>query len=155
MPVKALKEFLDTHSVKYLSTTHSPAFTSQEIAAAAHVSGKELAKTVIVKVGGKLAMVVVPANDHVNFAKLKEVTGAAADLASESEFKDKFAGCEEGAMPPFGNLYDMPVYVANQLAQQAHITFNAGSHSELMQLSFSDFERLVKPTILNLFKTTV
>src|SRR5690349_23744623 len=104
MPVKALKEFLDGHKVKYVSMTHSPAFTSQEIAAAAHVSGKQLAKTVIIKIDGRLAMIVIPANDQVNFAKLKEATGSKEmDLATESEFKDKFAGCEVGAMPPFGN----------------------------------------------------
>lgn len=146
MPVKKLKEFLDGHQVKYVSMTHSPAFTSQEIAAAAHVSGKQLAKTVIVKMDGKLAMVVIPAQDQVNFAKLREVTGIAnVDLASESEFKDKFAGCEVGAMPPFGNLYDMAVYVSSRLSKQDHILFNAGSHSELMQVAFVDFERLVKP----------
>jgi Ala-tRNA(Pro) deacylase len=149
MPVKQLKEFLDGHQVKYVSMTHSPAFTSQEIAAVAHVSGKQLAKTVMVKIDGKLAMVVIPAQDQVNFAKLREATGVAnVDLASESEFKDKFAGCEVGAMPPFGNLYDMPVFVSSQLAHQDHIVFNAGSHSELMQLSFQDFERLVKPKLM-------
>ncbi|TAK73670.1 MAG: YbaK/EbsC family protein [Gammaproteobacteria bacterium] len=149
MPVKKLKEFLDSHQVKYVSLVHSPAFTSQEIAAAAHISGKQLAKTVIVKTGGKFAMVVVPANDQVNFAKLREAVGAGAvDLASESEFKDKFPGCEVGAMPPFGNLYDMPVYISSQLTQQDHILFNAGSHSELMQVAFNDFERLVKPKVM-------
>jgi Ala-tRNA(Pro) deacylase len=149
MPVKKLKEFLDTHKVKYVSMMHSPAFTSQEIAAAAHVSGKQLAKTVIVKADGRLAMVVMPANDQVNFNKLREATGAKElDLASESEFKDKFAGCEVGAMPPFGNLYDMPVFVSNQLTGQGHILFNAGSHSELMQVTFGDFERLVKPKVV-------
>jgi len=150
MPVKKLKEFLDSHKVKYVSMTHSPAFTSQEIAAAAHVSGKQLAKTVIVKVDGRLAMVVIPANDQVNFAKLKEAIGSAVDLAKESEFKEKFSGCEVGAMPPFGNLYDMPVFVSSQLSHQDHIVFNAGSHSELMQLTFSDFERLVKPKMVAL-----
>ena len=146
MPVKKLKEFLDSHQVKYISMTHSPAFTSQEIAAIAHVSGKQLAKTVIVKIDGKLAMVVIPAQDQVNFAKLREATGNTnVDLASETEFKDKFAGCEVGAMPPFGNLYDMPVFVSSQLSRQDHIVFNAGSHSELMQLNYGDFERLVKP----------
>lgn len=151
MPVKKLKEFLDHHHVKYVAMSHSPAFTSQEIAAAAHVSGKQLAKTVVVKLDDKLALVVVPANHQVNFAKLREVTGAGkADLASESEFKDKFSGCEVGAMPPFGNLYDMPVLVSNQINQQGHIVFNAGSHSELMQITFSDFERLVKPKIITL-----
>lgn len=149
MPVKKLKEFLDSHQVKYVSMSHSPAFTSQEIAAAAHISGKQLAKTVIVKMDGRMAMVVVPANDQVNFAKLRESTGITnVDLASESEFKDKFSGCEVGAMPPFGNLYDMPVFVSNQLSQQDHILFNAGSHSELMQLAFNDFERLVKPKVV-------
>ena len=145
MPVKKLKEFLDSHNVKYISMTHSPAFTSQEIAAAAHISGKQLAKTVIVKADGRLVMIVMPANDQVNFAKLRNAIGVSVDLASESEFKDKFAGCEVGAMPPFGNLYDMPVYVSIQLSQQNHILFNAGSHSELMQLAYHDFERLVKP----------
>lgn len=149
MPVKKLKEFLDEHKVKYVATTHSPAFTSQEIAANAHVSGKQLAKIVIVKADGKFAMVVMPAHDQVNFAKLRDVMGIkSVDLASESEFKDKFPGCEVGAMPPFGNLYDMPVYVSNVLAQQANIAFNAGSHSELMQIAFQDFERLVKPKVV-------
>jgi Ala-tRNA(Pro) deacylase len=149
MPIKKVKEFLDKHQIKFVSMSHSPAFTSQEIAASAHVSGKTLAKTVIVKIDGKLAMVVLPANHQVNFAKLREATGAkAVDLASESEFKDKFAGCEVGAMPPFGPLYDMPVYMSSQLGQHEHILFNAGSHSELMQLNFPDFEKLVKPKIV-------
>lgn len=149
MPVKKLKEFLDSHNVKYVSMTHSPAFTSQEIAAAAHVSGKQLAKTVIVKIDGKFAMVVLPAKDQINFNKLRELAGTSAvDLASETEFKDKFAGCEVGAMPPFGNLYDLPVFVSQELSHQDHILFNAGSHSELMQLAFKDFENLVKPKIV-------
>jgi Ala-tRNA(Pro) deacylase len=146
MPVKKLKEFLDQHHIKYLTITHSPAFTSQEIAAAAHVSGKTLAKTVIIKMDGNMAMIVLPANEHVNFAQLrKEANFITADLASETEFKDKFPGCEVGAMPPFGNLYGIPVYVANALKNQDPILFNSGSHSELIQLSFHDFERLVKP----------
>lgn len=149
MPVKKLKDFLDSHKVKYVSLAHSPAFTSQEIAAAAHVSGKQLAKTVIIKLDGKFAMAVIPANDQINFAKLREAAGTSeVDLASESEFKDKFPGCEVGAMPPFGNLYDMPVFAASQLSKQDHIIFNAGSHSELIQLSFNDFERLVKPKMV-------
>jgi len=149
MPVKKLKEFLDSHNVKYVSMTHSPAFTSQEIAAAAHISGKQLAKTVIVKANGGFAMVVIPAHDQINFSKLKEAAGSKeVDLASETEFKDKFSGCEVGAMPPFGNLYDMPVYVSSQLGKQDHILFNAGSHSELMQIAYQDFERLVKPKVV-------
>lgn len=148
MPVKKLKDFLDSEKVKYVSMVHSPAFTAQEIAAIAHIPGKELAKTVIVKVDGQFAMMVVSANDHVDFSKLRDVIGSEVDLASESEFKDKFAGCEVGAMPPFGNLYDMPVYISNQLTQQENILFNAGSHSELVQVDFRDFERLVKPKVI-------
>ena len=150
MPIKKLKEFLDSHHVKYVSLVHSPAFTAQEVAASAHVSGKQLAKTVIVKVDGKFAMVVLPAHDHVNFAKLKEVIGnnSQIDLAAESEFKDAFPGCEIGAMPPFGNLYGMTVYFASELAKQNTIAFNAGSHSELMQVSYQDYERLVKPKMV-------
>jgi len=151
MPVKKLKEFLDKHKVKYISISHSPSYTSQEIAASAHISGKQLAKTVIVKINGQYAMVVLPANDHVNFSALKSAIGAPnADLAPESEFKDKFPECEVGAMPPFGNLYGLPVYASSRLSSFDHIAFNAGSHSELIQLSYSDFERLVKPKIVAL-----
>lgn len=151
MPVNKIKEYLDNHNIKYISMTHSPAFTSQEIAAAAHVSGKKLAKTVITKLDGKFAMVVVPANQHVNFASLRTASGVkTADLASESEFKDKFPGCEVGAMPPFGELYDMPVYLAASLSNDDHLVFNAGSHSELMQVSYADFARLAKPMVVEI-----
>jgi len=151
MPVKKLKEFLDQHHIKYVTMTHSPAFTSQEIAAAAHISGKQLAKTVIVKIGNDFAMIVVPGNNQINFARLRQSTGIEQiELAAEADFKLKFPGCEVGAMPPFGNLFDMTVYVANSLRKQEHILFNAGSHSELIQLSFHDFERLVKPKMVDL-----
>lgn len=151
MPTKTLKEHLDSHHIKYSSISHSPAFTAQEVAASAHVSGKQFAKTVIIKIGDQLAMVVLPANDHVNFAALREITGQAnINLASESDFKSKFPECEVGAMPPFGDLYGMPVYVSNVLAANNKIIFNAGSHSELMQMSYLDFERLVKPKVIAL-----
>jgi len=149
MPVKQLKEFLDQHHVKYVVMTHSPAFTAMEIAQAAHVSGKQLVKTVIVSLDGRMAMVMVPANDKINFAKLCEVLSVVdANLASEMEFKNKFPGCEVGAMPPFGNLYDMPVFASSQLSKQDHVLFNAGSHSEVMQMMWHDFERLVKPKVV-------
>lgn len=151
MPIKNVKDFLDKHHVKYVSMAHSPAFTSQEIAAAAHVSGRDLAKTVVVKMDGRLAMVVIPANHHVNFARLREAVGAKqVDLASESEFKDKFAGCEVGAMPPFGPMFDMPVYEAESLTHHEQMVFNAGSHSELIRISNVDFERMVHPEIVDL-----
>lgn len=149
MPAKLLKNFLDSHQVKYLSLMHSPAFTAPEVAESAHISGKQLAKAVIVKMDGNMAMVVLPSTEHVNFAKLREVTGIHdIELASEFDFKDIFLGCEIGAMPPFGNLYHVPVYVDSALAKQDHILFNAGSHSELIEMKFADFERLVQPKIV-------
>jgi Ala-tRNA(Pro) deacylase len=148
MPVKKLKEFLDKERVKYVVISHSPAYTAQEIAASAHIPGKELAKTVMVKLDGKMAMVVLPASHKVNFDRLKTAASAKhADLASEKEFQDTFPGCEIGAMPPFGNLYDMDVYVTETLTEDKDIAFNAGSHTELVRLPYKDFERLVGPKV--------
>lgn len=148
MKSKLLRDFLENHHVKYQCIEHSPSYTAQEVAASAHVSGKSMAKIVIVKIGGKLAMVVLPAPEHVNFNALKQTTGVTdIDLARESEFKTKFPECEVGAMPPFGNLYNMPVFVSNHLTR-GKIVFNAGTHSELMQMSYDDFARLVKPKVI-------
>lgn len=149
MPVKRLKEFLDSNNIKYVAISHSPAYTAQAIAASAHVSGKELAKTVMVKVDGKMAMAVLPASYQVDFDLLKETTGAkTVELATETEFKDLFPECEVGAMPPFGNLYDMEVFAAARLAEDEEIAFNAGSHTELIKLAYKDFERLVRPKVV-------
>lgn len=145
MPNKALKDFLEKQHVKYTTMNHSPGFTAQEIAASAHVSGKILAKTVIVKIGKQFAMIVLPANEHINFSELKELTGKQVDLAREAEFKTKFPECEVGAMPPFGNLYNMPVYISSHLSDNEQIIFNAGSHSELLKMAYQDFVRLVHP----------
>lgn len=148
MPVRKLKEFLDQNGVRWVSIVHSPAYTAQEIAASAHVKGRELAKTVMVKVDGKPVMVVLPASQRVDFQVLRDVTGGASVvLSSEAEFRELFPDCEAGAMPPFGNLYGMDVYVSARLADDEEIAFNAGSHTELMKLRFEDFERLVRPKV--------
>ncbi len=150
MPVRKLKEFLDSQRVKYVSISHSRAFTAMEVAASAHVAGKELAKTVIVKVDGKMAMVVIPATSRVDFDILKRQIGAQhVELAAEREFRDKFPECELGAMPPFGNLYGMQLFVSESLAQEEELAFSAGSHNELIRLKYEDFERLTKPTMVN------
>ncbi len=149
MPVKQLKEFLDQNQVKYVSVSHSVAYTAQEIAASAHVKGKELAKTVMVKVDGKMAMAVLPASFQVDLDLLRHAAAAdRVELAGESEFKGLFPQCEVGAMPPFGNLYGMDVYSARELAEDDEIAFNAGTHTELVKLAYADFERLVKPRVL-------
>ena len=148
MPVKKLIEFLDENNVRYITIRHSSAFTSQEVAAKAHISGKEMAKTVMIKIDGKMAMAVLPATYNIDFESLKEIFGTRnVSLATEYEFKDRFPDCELGSMPPFGNLYDMDVYVAESLTLDKEIAFNAGSHTELIRLSYEDFERLVKPRI--------
>lgn len=149
MPVKKLKTYLDEANVKYVTISHSLAFTSQDIAASAHVSGKEFAKTVMIKVDGAMAMAVLPAAYHVDFDTLRKIFGTkSVTMASEPEFKKCFPDCELGAMPPFGNLYGMDVYVAEVLAQNKEIAFNAGTHTELIRLNYTDYENLVKPRIL-------
>ena len=148
MPLARLREFLDSHKIKYVVISHSVAYTAQGIAALTHISGKELAKTVIIKLDGALAMAVLPASSQVDLSRLKTVTSASnAALASEQEFKDKFPDCQTGAMPPFGNLYDMPVFADESLTRDKEIAFNAGSHLELIRMAWDDFEKLVKPRI--------
>src|ERR1700758_762002 len=148
MPLSKLREFLDSHEIKYLVVSHSLAYTAQGVAALAHVSGKRLAKTVIVKVDGVLAMAVIPASSHVDLDRLRALTGAQlVELATEREFQHAFPDCETGAMPPFGNLYDMPVYADANLAENEEITFSAGSHRELARMNWGDLMRLVNPTI--------
>jgi len=150
MPVKKLKEFLDKEKIKYISIIHSPAYTAQQVAASAHITGKELAKTVIVELDGKMAMAVLPANRKIVLQDLREVTGSnEVKFASEDQFQAKFPGCETGAMPPFGNLYGMEVYTAESLSSNDEIAFNAGSHTEVIKMKFDDFERLVKPKVVS------
>jgi Ala-tRNA(Pro) deacylase len=149
MPVQRLKDFLDEHQVKYVVISHSRAFTTQEIAAATHIPGKELAKTVIVDIDGKTAMAVLPGSQKVDLALLRDALGAErVTLAKEPAFKDRFPECDLGAMPPFGNLYGMPVYVADSLTEDEEIAFNAGSHDQLVKMAYRDFERLVQPEVM-------
>lgn len=151
MLAKRLREYLDNQHVRYSTISHQPIYTSQEIAASTHISGKDLAKTVMIKLDGKMVMVVVPAAYHVNFHLLKEATGAKdIKLAREDEFMNLFPDVEVGAMPPFGNLYGLEVYVAESLAEDEMIAFNAGTHTDLIKMAFATFARLVKPKILRI-----
>lgn len=148
MILQRLKDFLDTRKIKYMVIQHSPAYTSLEIAAMAKIPGKEIAKTVIVTADGKKMMVVVPASHMVDFISLRAFLNVEqVELAGEQQFKDLFPDCEVGAMPPFGNLFDLEVIVADSLAEDEMIAFNAGTHKELIRLSFRDFAELVKPKI--------
>jgi len=146
MPLAELTEFLQTNQVRCDIIEHATAFTAQGIAALTHIPGNQFAKTVIVKLDGAMAMAVAPASFHVDLELLKRAAGASsAVLASETEFRGRFPHCETGAMPPFGNLYGMPVYADERLAGVHDIVFNAGTHRELMRLAWADFERLVQP----------
>ncbi len=150
MPVKKLIEFLDQKSVRYITIRHSSAYTTQEVAAKAHISGNEVAKTVMIKIEGKMAMAVLPASTDIDFDRLKEIFKTNnVLLATEFEFKNRFPDCELGAMPPFGNLYNMEVYADETLTREQEIAFNAGSHIEMIRLKYDDFQRLVNPQIFN------
>ena len=151
MPSQKLKDYLDSKGVLYITLKHSPAYTAQQIAATSHISGKELAKTVIVKLDGNIAMAVLPASYRINMSLLKDAAGAETiELATEQEFMNLFPECEIGAMPPFGNLYKMRVYLASSLAEDKEITFNAGTHSELIKMLYKDYEKLVDPAIVKI-----
>lgn len=151
MPARKLKEFLDSNTVKYVTLGHSPAYTAREIAQSLHINGRKIAKTVIVFIDNKMAMAVLPANHSVNFDHFRKAIGEKEiKLATEGQFKSVFPDCEVGAMPPFGNLYEMEVYVDQHLTDDEEIYFNACSHSELIKMSYQDYERLVKPKVLKL-----
>jgi Ala-tRNA(Pro) deacylase len=150
MIAKKLKDFLDERKIKYVTMVHSPAYTAHEVAQSAHVSGRCLAKTVMVMMDGAPAMAVLPANQRVLLDDLCDLTESDdVRLAREDEFKQLFPDCEAGAMPPFGNLYDMSVYVSPDLADEDEIAFNAGSHTEIIKMMYHDFEQLVKPRVAN------
>jgi Ala-tRNA(Pro) deacylase len=151
MPTTKLREFLNAHGVVHAIIPHPLAFTATSVAGAAHIPGKAMAKTVVVNLDGHLALAVVPADRKVNLERLRQATGAVSvELADEREFIGDFPECEPGAMPPFGNLYGMPVYVEPHLAADAQIAFNAGSHTELVSMAYKDFERLVHPKLVDM-----
>jgi len=148
MPVPKLRDFLDSNHIRYTTIIHSVAYTADAIAALTHISGKEVAKTVIVKLDGELAMAVLPASEHVDLRRLKAITETdSCFVAMEADFQAQFPECQVGAMPPFGNLYGMKVYVEESLTKDKEIAFNAGSHAELIRMSCEDFVRLVKPKV--------
>jgi len=150
MALASLLNYLDENEVRYVILYHSPAYTAQGIAGLAHIPGQELAKTVIVLLDGKLVMAVLPAKYHVDLMLLrKRAKAKTVELASEEDFQSRFAGCETGAMPPFGNLFGVPVYADMTLEKDAVIAFNAGTHRELIRMSWADYKKLVQPTMMS------
>jgi Ala-tRNA(Pro) deacylase len=146
-----LEEYFIQNDVGFAEQHHPTAFTAQEVAASDHVSGRIVAKVVMVWADGRLAMLVVPAPKRVDFGKAAMALGAAdLRLAHEEEFAELFPDCEPGAMPPFGNLYGVPVYTDRALAENLNLVLQAGTHTETMGIRFDDYERLVRPALADL-----
>lgn len=148
MPAKKLKQLLDERSIKYISINHSPAYTARETAASTFVPRREFAKTIIVDLDGDKVMTVVSASRHVDLARLRSLAGAdKARLATEDEFKSLFPDCELGAMPPFGSLYQMPIYVDEMVTEVDDLCFNAGSHEQIMRMNCADYLQFEQPVV--------
>lgn len=149
MIIRKLQDYLDANNVKYVILSHSLSFTAQEVAASAHVPGREIAKTVVFWMDGAMALAVLPGSRMIDFTLLKKGAGAKdVEIAAESEFSDAFPQCELGAMPPFGHLFGMKTFVDASLADDTEIAFNAGTHRELIRMRYDDYERLAQSTIL-------
>jgi Ala-tRNA(Pro) deacylase len=146
--LRRLREYLDMAGVAYQVVRHSPRYTAQELAQEEHVPGKLIAKVVLIMADQRLVMAVVPATSRINVPWVRTALKAkSARLATEAEFLSAFPDCEVGAMPPFGNLYHMPVVVDRGLTQDPVIMFNAGAHDMVMTMTYTDFERLVEPKV--------
>lgn len=151
-----VQELLRHEEVPFKSIWHPIAYSAQKTAAFAHVSGNEFAKPVMVRIDGKLSMVVVPGSAQVDLDLLRQSTGAKeVRLVGESEFKNLFPDCEVGAMPPFGHLYGLETFVAEGLSHDEIIAFNAGSHNELIEMTFRDYSRLEHPHVIRVARGTV
>ena len=145
-----LKSFLQSNQIPYETLAHSTTYTAQGTAALMQVSGREIAKTVVVRAGERgeqTILAVLPGARHVKLEKLAAAVGKPVRLATELEFVDLFPDCELGAMPPFGALYNLPVYMDESLAKDKEVIFNAGTHHDAVRVSYEDFVRLAKPKI--------
>lgn len=152
MPIlRRLKEILDQAKISYEIYNHPVAFTAQGVAASQHIPGQEMAKVVILKADGSPVMAVVPASRMISLAKLKGAVGAQqVALAEEQDFASLFPECEIGGMPPFGNLFGLPVYVDASLEKDEAIFFNAGNHRQTVRVKYADFKKLVRPLVVPL-----
>jgi len=141
-----LEQYLRENGVGFEVMTHSQAFTAQEMAAALHVPGEQVAKVVVACADQRMIMLVLAAPSRIHMDKARALAGAEkVRLAEENEFADLFPDCATGAMPPFGNLYDVPVYVDAALSGVEDIIFRVGTHRETIKMAYGDFERLVQP----------
>ncbi|MBI4280297.1 MAG: YbaK/EbsC family protein [Armatimonadetes bacterium] len=143
-----LEAYLREQQVPFSLSWHPEAYTAQEVAAAAHIPGRLVAKVVMVAADSRLTMAVLPADLRVDVPKLASALGAKeVRLAREEEFSHAFPDCDVGAMPPFGNLYQIPVIVEEALTRDPEIAFEVGTHREMMRVRYPDFHRLVQPKV--------
>lgn len=149
MPAQqAVRDFLDTQRVPYTTMTHAQAFTSQEEAAAAHVPGRDWAKTVVCFADNEPVLAVLPAPRMINFEKLRVLAGATAiRLATEGEMAQLYSDCEVGAVPPLGPLYRQRVFVDQRLASELEIVFSAGTHTDAIRMAYSAFQSVNHPAV--------
>jgi len=147
---KQLIDCLDGNKVSYEVLLHPEAVTAQRIAQAEHVKGRHHAKVVMVKSGDRHLMMVLPADHQIDLEKVEKAIGESVSLDTEQEFKSLFSDCAIGAMPPFGNLYGLPTYVDQSLAEQEYIVFEAGTHRDAIKMSYRDYEKIVKPKVNDL-----
>lgn len=153
MSISRIKEYLQENNVAYQIIPHLNVYTAQEVASVAHISGKEIAKTIILKVDGQMVMAVLPATDKVDLQCFCEVMRTThVEVAEEEEFQNIFWDCELGAMAPLGPLYNMDVFVSKRLTEDDQIAFNADTHTDLVRISYHDFEKLVNPKIFDFSK---
>jgi Ala-tRNA(Pro) deacylase len=151
MATRRIREFLNDGGVSFGTINHPRVFTTQEVAQASNVPGKYMAKSVVVRMDGRLAIAVVPATVRLDLNKLKVQSGArVVRLAEESEFRNQFEGCQTGAAPPFGNLFGMKTFLDRHLLNEGHIAFNAGTHTDIFMIRFSDYFRLVRPLVVDI-----
>jgi Ala-tRNA(Pro) deacylase len=147
---KQLIDCLNQSKAQYEILRHAEAITAQRIAQAEHVKGRHQAKVVMVKSGDQHLMVVLPADHHIDLEKIEKAVGKPVSLGKENDFKSLFPDTAIGAMPPFGNLYGVPTYVDKHLAEQDYIVFEAGTHTDAIRMSYSDYEKIVKPKVEDL-----
>jgi len=146
--IATIHEFLSDTHVPYTVVSHRPAFTARDEAAATHTPGRDWSKVVICFVDGEPVQAVVPAPSFVNLDRLLELAGGdSVRLANEAELRFLFPDCEIDAMPPFGPLYDQPVFVDAMLALEPEIVFNAGTHREALAMRWSDFVKMIEPIV--------
>ena len=146
MATRRIREYLDGSGVRYLTVGHQPEYTAQEVAQSVRVPGRQMAKTVVVWVDDRLAMVVVPATKDVNLDLLRRETAARdVRLAEEAEFADRFNECQLGAVPPFGNLFGMETFLDRAMVNEEKIAFTAGTHTDVIVMRLVDYTRLVRP----------